>query len=149
MSFSSITDGLVTRFRNHFSDELNETRCQFDNIDGVFEAVLSEGANYACTIHFNGGGPQHRQSMEARGSGPVDWSWSYVGVFLIRYRGDVDMREEQKRVVEKLSQVLREDFRLGGVTPLARFTEIGAPEPSQIGDVYFDWIPFIVEVLEK
>lgn len=145
MGYLDIQQAVVERFVAHF-EELDTARCQFGNLDGIMSAILEQGHATGCYLQSDGGVEQSRQPG---GNARREWVWNFNGVFMLRYRADVDMERLESLVIDRLSQVFYDDPRLGGVTPLARITDIGQPEVAAIGQDVFDFIPFNISVIDR
>lgn len=142
MSYTSIENGLIQRFVEHFQGDLTEDRISAGDPDTVVDAIFQGNKNYGVVLEHGGG----REDVNKPFTKPV-WIWSIDGVFFIRYSDDVENR--LRYIVDKLSTLLVDDFRLGGTTPMAKFTSIYSPEPATINDIPFYWLSFTIEALDK
>lgn len=143
VEYSPLEDALVRKLVNHFGVELSDKRCQAGNVDGVLEAVFSEGAMYGCFLEFNGGREDNKKTY----STPT-WIWSILCVMIIRYDPDV-VEANLRSVLNKLAKLFRGDHTLGNMTPLAKIVDIGRPDVGDVNEVGFYFLPFIVEVIGR
>lgn len=142
MAYTSIENALIQRFLVHFEGDLTEDRISAGDPDAVMNAMFQGNKNYGVVLEHGGG----REDQDKPFTRPV-WIWSIEGVFFIRYGDDVE--ERLRYVVDKLSTLFVDDFRLGNTTPMAKFTTIYAPEPATVNDIPFYWLSFSIEALDK
>jgi len=141
--YRAIEDALIARLVAAFPGELNPNRVKASDLDAVVDAMFSEGSPYGVYIEFGGGRPDSQQVMKG-----LDWHWTFAGVFLIQYTGiDTDM--SVREIATRLASMLKEDPTLGGVSPLARVSDIDVAEPIKINDTPFYWMPFVVTGLDR
>lgn len=145
VGYKAIEAAVVQQFIYHFSDILDNSLCKAADIDGVFQAMGDQDANYGCVLDY---APSRRTDRPPFGSDC--WTWGILGFFLIRFRGNaVDADSKARDIIDKLVRVFDSDHRLGGLSPLVRIVEIGQPDPQSINEVPMYWISFRIEAIDK
>lgn len=142
VDYTEVENAIIAKLIEKFPDELSEGRVQAGDVDKVFEAVFGEGADYGVLLEFDGGRRGSREAFKQ----PV-WIWSIAGIFFIRYGEGIEGR--LRSVVNKLAKFLDDDHTLGGVAPVVKITGIGDPEPGQVNDIAFYWLPFEIEAIDR
>jgi len=113
-------------------------------IDKVLKQVLGENKNYACIVDFGGGVRTKVEPFTKR-----IWSWSVIGVILIKYVGkNEEVEVELRETINLLAGLFEGDHTLGGITPLVQIERIDQAEVTQLNDVPFYWLPFQITILE-
>lgn len=128
-----------------FQDRLDEDRCVSGDIDHAFNALKSgqpEVITDAVVLDFGGGTSKPRQTI-----GNINWAWIISGIYMIRYHKGIEAT--LRDTVSRIPQLLQENPRLGGTTPLAYITEIGDPIIGKLNDISFYFIPFFIEALDQ
>jgi hypothetical protein len=143
VGYETIERAVIGRLLENFPEDLSATRVKAGDSDSVIDAIFSEeNANCGVYLEFGGGRPDRETFKDQH------WKWTIAGVFLIRYH-DVSDEKKVREIATKLARLFAVDARLGGVTPLARITDIDVAEPTRINDIPFFWLPFIVEALDR
>jgi hypothetical protein len=141
--YAVVEEALRQRLISAFPNKLSETLCIAGDIDQLLRNIFSEDSLYGCLVDFG-------EAREAN-SEPYKtqiWMTRIVGVFIIRYvidKIDANLRE----VLKDLRQLLKDDHRLGGTVDRAKLVAIETPEPTQVNDVSFLFLPFTVETWER
>lgn len=146
IGYPTIEAAVVSAINTHFSTEFDglSSGCVAGKFDELYDEMSKISAKFGCLLEFAGG----RMSRD----NPFDktmWSWFITGVFLIRYTDNVAVEDNLRTVLGKLPAVFDADRRLGGVTPLVSVTNIDTPEPIQLGDTPFYWLPFNVVAYDR
>ena len=145
--YTAIESGIKERVLAHFSSELTAETCVIADSDNLFRAIFEKNAAYGCLLDM--GIPPGRQASGEPYKSPV-WIWQIIGVFLLRYEGDTTQIEAKARaVVDKLQSLLDADHTLGGLSDKARVVLIDTPEVTEVNDVPFYFMPFMVEAWDK
>ncbi len=145
MSYSVIEEAIRQALVAHYPDDLNDNRCRRGDVDGVYEAMMSEGANVGCLIEYAGG----ERLIDPPFQGRV-WNWLTTCFLFVRYQGDNALIEsEARRLIDILWSLFADDHTLGGVTPAVKLSAILQPEPGKINDTPLYWITFHIEALDK
>jgi len=141
--YEAIEEALIAKLLSVFSAELSASRVKASDLDSVVDAMFQEGSPYGVYIEFGGGRPDSRQVMSG-----LDWHWTLAGVFLIQYEG-VETDLKVRYIATTLATMLKDDPTLGGVSPLARVSDIDVAEPIKINDTPFYWVPFIISAFDR
>lgn len=125
---------------NMFPSWLSADNVKAGDLDAIFDDMLSNNKTYGCLVEYDAGVPDHE--VFRRGS----WRWSIGGIFFIRY--DSNIETNLRSVLTPLAQLFDSDPDLGGMVVLAKIVSIGTPEPAQVNDIPFYWLPFLVHVYD-
>lgn len=143
--YSVVETALVNLINQHFADEFNnQDMCVAGNISTLMDRFATTGGVFGCIIEY-GGGRLDRGTPFSKDM----WMWQPVGVFLVRFTTEDEVEANLRKAIDKLSTLFSEDKRLGGLSPLARVTNIESAEPVQLGDMPFYWMPFDVVIYDR
>jgi len=144
-NYANIEAEVIQMLLSGFSDRLDENRCVAGDIDRAFNALKGEQPDVvtdAVIVDFAGGTNRPRQTI-----GNINWAWVISGIYMIRYHKGIE--DVLRSTVSRIPQLLQENPRLNGTTPLAYITEIGDPIIGKLNDVSFYFIPFFIEALDQ
>ncbi len=141
--YAVVEEALRQRLITHFSNQLSDTRCVAGDIDALLRAIFDEEDTYfGCLLEFGMARELIREPFKAQ-----IWATQIVGIFMIRYSPDVE--DNLRLVLKNLRTLCKDDPRLGGTVDRARVIRIDTPEPVQVEDIGFYFVPFTVEVWER
>lgn len=129
---------LITSFPNH----LSATRCKSADPDTVLTAIFEENSLYGCVLDFGRGFEDSREPFKTQ-----VWVWQIVGIFFVRF--DESVEPHARQIISILKRLFENDHTLGGVSPRVRMVGIETPEPTQVNDIPFYFIPFTVEFWDR
>jgi hypothetical protein len=139
----AIKQGVLARVLEHFSDELDDDRCKIADTDAIFKAIFMSSEKYFGCVLDNGPAREMVDEVYKK----QHWAWQIWGVFFIQYNDDIEVQADQ--IIDKLAVMFAPDHTLGGLSPKVKMVEIGIPEPNQVNDVAFYFIPFVVEAWDR
>lgn len=143
--YTVMENAVIDRLLTTFGVELTPDTCKSGDMDSILDNMFTGDKQYGCLVEFAGGNERTREPFKT----PM-WAWAIFGIFIIRHTGnDTDTEANMRAIVDRLATMFSDDHRLGGVTPLARFSEINAAEPVTINDTPFYWLPFSIEVIDR
>lgn len=146
VGYPVLESAIVTAINTQFDSEFDglSSGCVAGKFDELYDNMSKISAKYGCLLEFAGG----RLSRDNPFNQPM-WSWFITGVFLIRYTDNAVVEDDLRTVLSKLPVVFDSDRRLGGLTPLVSITNIDTPEPIQLGDTPYYWLPFSISVYDR
>lgn len=145
VKYSVIETAVRQKFLSVFEDILTEDTCQVTNLDKVYLTMKENEKDYGCVLDYGDGRRQSRPPF-----GTDIWVWQIVGIFFIRFRGDVAAHDAKARnVIDRLSTMFEADKRLGGLVPVINMMAINAPEEDFINELPVYFIAFNIEAIDK
>lgn len=144
IGYTAIEEAVRQRIVTVFSEELNDARCKAGDVDGVIRAMFEENSPYGVFLDFGRGVTDPDSPFNTQ-----IWTWTVVGVFLIHYTG-LETEQNLRSIVDKFPSLLAPPYHaLGGSSALAKVIFLGDPEPGQVGDIPFYWLPFTVSAIDR
>lgn len=144
IGYNTIESAVVERIIGTFPDELNSDVCKAGDFDAVLDNMFNSNNDYGCLVEFDGGFRMNNSPFDR-----LIWTWSMLGIFLVRYTGNQETEERMRDIVSKLATMFQDDFKLGGVTAIAHVSRVTTPDTAQINDIPFYWIPFQIDVIDR
>lgn len=128
-----------------FSEQMDHTdQVVAGDIDTLLTQLFGESKKYGCLLDFGGGSRSFIEPFKKK-----IWNWSIIGVFMLRYTGEIkEVEDELREIIEILATLFEGDHTLDGKTPWVRIERIDQPEVTQMNDVPMYWLPFEIRVVE-
>lgn len=147
VSYSGIEQAIIDELVSHFSDFVDAKTVVGGESDALFEELFSGGKDkkYGILLEFGGGGRPQREEFKG-----ATWEWIIVGIFMIRFTGQLkNIETELRSIVDVMANLFLQDHTLGKKMYRVFLERIDPPDVVEVNNAPMYWLPFQIVAWEK